>query len=151
MNTALYGHMLMQLGTEFQILRDVPAEDIERTAGPCVAEGIRRLRSGQVERTAGYDGVYGKIGQLTDAERQAFSGQVSLFSGAAPAGKKAKETQSLSVKKMAGETERKHTAAAPGLNETQRAAVEADGRVVAVSAGPGTGKTRTLLPDCPSD
>ena len=143
-NTALYEHMLKQLGTEFQILREVPAEDIEHTAGPCVAEGIRRLRSGQVERTAGYDGVYGKIGLLTDAERQAFSGQVSLFGGAAPAKKKTRETKSLSVKKMAGETEQKRTAAAAGLNEAQRAAVEADGRVVAVSAGPGTGKTRTL-------
>ena len=142
-NTAIYEHMLSRLGTEFYILRDVPAEDIERTAGPCVAEGIRRLRGGQVERTAGYDGVYGKIGLLTDAEREALSGQESLFGIAAPAKKKAEETRALSVKKTAGERSQKHTAAA-GLNEAQRAAVEADGRAVAVSAGPGTGKTRTL-------
>ena len=142
-NTAIYEHLLSRLGTEFYILRDVPAEDIERTAGPCVAEGIRRLRGGQVERTAGYDGVYGKIGLLTDAEREALSGQESLFGIAAPAKKKAEETRALSVKKTAGERSQKHTAAA-GLNEAQRAAVEADGRAVAVSAGPGTGKTRTL-------
>ena len=143
-NAALYGHMLSRLGPEFHILRDAPVEDIEHTAGPCVAEGIRRLRSGKVERTAGYDGVYGKIGLLTDAEREALSGQVSLFGTAVPAKKKVKENKSLPVKQAAGERLQRHAAAAAGLNEAQRAAVEADGRTVAVSAGPGTGKTRTL-------
>ena len=143
-NAALYEHMISRLGPEFHILRDAPVEDIEHTAGPCVAEGIRRLRSGKVERTAGYDGVYGKISLLTDAEREALSGQVSLFGTAAPAKKKVKESKSLPVKQAAGERLQRHAAAAAGLNEAQRAAVEADGRVVAVSAGPGTGKTRTL-------
>ena len=40
----LYEHMLHTLGAEFSILRDLPAEEIERVTGPCVAEGIRRLR-----------------------------------------------------------------------------------------------------------
>ena len=142
-NAALYMHMLSRLGPEFRILRDIPVEDIERTAGPCVAEGIRRLRSGQVERTAGYDGVYGKIGLLTSAEREALSGQECLFGAAVPAQKSEKAPKSLPVKKTAGTAEQKHKAAA-GLNEAQRAAVEAESRAVAVSAGPGTGKTRTL-------
>ena len=60
--------MLHTLGPEFSILREVPTEDIARAAGPCVAEGIRRLRLGQVKRQAGFDGEYGTITLLTPAE-----------------------------------------------------------------------------------
>ena len=77
--------MLHTLGPEFSILREVPTEDIARAAGPCVAEGIRRLRLGQVKRQAGFDGEYGTITLLTPAEIEQFSGQISLFGPAAPA------------------------------------------------------------------
>ena len=56
--SAQYESMLRQLGPEFPILREIAPEDIERAAGPCVAEGIRRLRAGKVERSPGYDGAY---------------------------------------------------------------------------------------------
>nr|MDE7244957.1 endonuclease Q family protein [Oscillospiraceae bacterium] len=59
--SALYTKMLDALGPEFFILREAPVSDIERTAGPCVAEGIRRLRLGEVERRPGFDGEYGVI------------------------------------------------------------------------------------------
>ncbi len=39
-----YEDLLQRLGPEFAILRERPLEEIERAAGPCVAEGIRRLR-----------------------------------------------------------------------------------------------------------
>ena len=76
---AIYEQMLGELGPEFYILRDAPIEDIAHAAGPCVAEGIRRLRLGEVERRAGYDGAYGTITLLTPAEIGRFSGQISLF------------------------------------------------------------------------
>lgn len=57
----IYQELLETLGTEFQILREIPPEDIERQAGSLIGEGIRRLRKGQVERIPGYDGEYGKI------------------------------------------------------------------------------------------
>ena len=43
---ALYENMLQSLGPEFHILREVPVGEVERVAGPCVAEGLRRLRLG---------------------------------------------------------------------------------------------------------
>lgn len=55
----LYEHMLKELGAEFLILRQAPIGDIEQAAGPCIAEGIRRLRQGKVERRAGFDGDTG--------------------------------------------------------------------------------------------
>ena len=60
--------MIETLGTEFAILRQVPLEDIRKEAGSLVAEGIGRLRRGEVERTPGFDGEYGKISLLTPEE-----------------------------------------------------------------------------------
>lgn len=53
--------LLENLGAEFQILREVPIEDIGLTGGDVLAEGIRRLRKGEVIRKPGFDGEYGKI------------------------------------------------------------------------------------------
>lgn len=60
-----FEQMLQTLGTEFDILRNVPAEDIKTCAGERLAEGIENVRTGNVKRIPGYDGEYGKI-QLFD-------------------------------------------------------------------------------------
>lgn len=57
----VYLDMLRRLGPEFEILRNLPIEEIRSTSGELVAEGIRRLREGKVERISGFDGEYGKI------------------------------------------------------------------------------------------
>ena len=44
-----------------------------------MAEGIRRLRAGQVERSPGFDGEYGKITLLSPDEMDMLAGQTSLF------------------------------------------------------------------------
>lgn len=60
-----FEQMLQTLGTEFDILRNVPSEDIKSCAGERIAEGIENVRTGKVKRIPGYDGEYGKI-QLFD-------------------------------------------------------------------------------------
>ena len=60
-----FEQMMQTLGTEFDILRNVPAEDIKSCAGERIAEGIENVRTGNVKRIPGYDGEYGKI-QLFD-------------------------------------------------------------------------------------
>ena len=60
-----FEQMLQTLGTEFDILRNVPSEDIKSCAGERIAEGIENVRNGKVKRIPGYDGEYGKI-QLFD-------------------------------------------------------------------------------------
>lgn len=54
-----YIDLLRKLGPEFSILREIPLDLVERAAGPCVAEGIRRLRRGRwssVQATTGNTG-----------------------------------------------------------------------------------------------
>ena len=55
-----FEQMIQTLGTEFDILRNVPSEDIKSCAGERIAEGIENVRTGNVKRIPGYDGEYGK-------------------------------------------------------------------------------------------
>ena len=65
-----YNALLHHLGPEFYILRQAPLEDISHASGPSVAEGIRRMRAGEVTLSPGYDGEYGKIHLLDETQIQ---------------------------------------------------------------------------------
>ena len=140
---ARYEAMLQQLGSEFYILRQADLSDIQRVAGPAVAEGIRRLRLGQVERVPGYDGAFGHVVLLTPAEREALEGQTSLF-GAAKAKTPKKQGQPAAPKQSSPKKEQGPSQPTAQLNPEQRRAAEWTGPALAVVAGPGTGKTKTL-------
>ena len=139
---ALYEEMLHKLGPEFPILRELPISDIEAAAGPCVAEGIRRLRAGQVERRPGFDGEYGMISLLTPSEIERLNGQISLFLPDSTTVPSSKSDRSKVLSKKTGHTQRQAKQAS--LNAQQQAAVSSSESVTAVIAGPGTGKTNTL-------
>ena len=147
-----YEEMLRSLGSEFHILRQAPVEDIERLAGPCVAEGIRRMRAGKVNPVPGFDGEYGKIGILSEEERDALAGQLRFFPGGeelpAPRKKAAPKKKAPPLREERSETAAElHPETGPlaGLNDEQKAAATATEPAVAVVAGPGTGKTKTLV------
>ena len=145
---AAYLELLNRLGPELFILRELPVEEAERTAGFAVAEGLRRLRAGRVIRKAGYDGEYGVISLFEPKELELLGGQTSLLELAGlPAG----PSRGGRGRKPGPPPAATNPEAAPpepraaALNERQREAVEAAERVVAVIAGPGTGKTGTLV------
>lgn len=58
---SVYEQLTSSLGSEFKILLESPLPDIERVAGPKVAEGIGKVRSGDISIEPGYDGVFGKV------------------------------------------------------------------------------------------
>lgn len=159
----LYGEMLRTLGTEFEILRKVPVEDIQKQAGYYIGEGIRRLREGQAERHPGFDGEYGTIKLFRGSELEDTQGQMNLFEGFGfenmlqpepekIPGENNQEKKPEGLALTAQETV-SHVQENPvktpeplwGLNEKQREAVESIHPVTAVIAGPGTGKTKTLI------
>ncbi len=78
---SLYARLVRSIGPELVILREAPLPDLERIAGPALAEGIRRLREGRVRVTPGYDGVYGKVELLSPAERKALNGKALRVKG----------------------------------------------------------------------
>ena len=74
-----YVALLGKLGSELAILQDIPLEIIAQTGGALLAEGIRRMRSGELTIDAGYDGEYGVIKLFDDQERAVSSAQIGLF------------------------------------------------------------------------
>jgi uncharacterized protein (TIGR00375 family) len=150
------GRLVGALGPELSILREVPLDDLRRVGGARLAEGIGRLRRGEVTREAGYDGEYGTIRLFgpDELDGSALFAMTDLPAPAQPPNNSA-ERPRLSHPAPAPRAGRGGAAASPaspgtgtasvldGLDPDQRAAATAAGPLLII-AGPGTGKTRTL-------
>ncbi|MFV2102234.1 UvrD-helicase domain-containing protein [Micromonospora sp. LOL_024] len=80
--------LVAALGSELEILTRVPVDEISRVGGELLAEGIGRLRRGEVRRVPGYDGEYGVITLFDPAElggAGTSAGQETLFDVPVPA------------------------------------------------------------------
>ncbi|MEU0076395.1 UvrD-helicase domain-containing protein [Micromonospora tulbaghiae] len=80
--------LIAALGPELEILTRTPISEIGRVGGELLAEGIGRLRRGEVRRVPGYDGEYGVITLFDPAELGASgarAGQETLFDVPVPA------------------------------------------------------------------
>ncbi len=138
-----YFSLLARAGDEFRILREAPLDAVETLAGPIVAEGLRRLRVGQVLRRPGFDGEFGRVSLFAPGEISALKGQTLLALGELPA-QQARPARAVRRGEQAQAEKKPQEAAALALNEEQRRAAEFVGHALAVTAGPGTGKTGTL-------
>ena len=140
----LYFNLLQELGSELDILMDLPLSDIRAAGGDLVAEAIRRMRDGEIEPIPGYDGEFGTIKIFKEGEREDIKKQESLF--ALPDTTPPKKNERGSEKFVKTDVPKKIREANVdyGLNDEQRQAVEFRGAPLIVQAGPGTGKTRTL-------
>lgn len=141
-----YEDMLSKLGSEFEILREIPVEDIRKESGYMIAEGIRRLRKGEVQRHPGFDGEYGTIKLFHVSELEDTEGQISFFETLGI--KEQEEAADVKLPMLKKTAIPEETIALPRvavLNAKQQQAVESIEPVVAVIAGPGTGKTKTLV------
>ncbi len=77
---------LIASNTEFKILIDLPEAELNKITDERTAQGILRVRAGDVRITPGYDGVYGKTSIFSDKnlppqENQLNKGneQISMF------------------------------------------------------------------------
>lgn len=77
---AEYHDVLARLGDEFTVLRNTPTQAISEAGFPVLALAIERLRSGNVVRDPGYDGVFGTVKVFKNAvERLETMNQLSLL------------------------------------------------------------------------
>ncbi|MCP4622815.1 MAG: DNA helicase UvrD, partial [bacterium] len=74
-----YETLLAKLGPELSILQAIPPSDIGQVGGALLAEGIQKMRRGEVTTAAGYDGQFGVIKLFEKQERSSFLPQLSLF------------------------------------------------------------------------
>jgi DNA helicase-2/ATP-dependent DNA helicase PcrA len=156
-----YQATLDKLGSEFNILRNLDAADIEQAGISLLPEAIERMRRQEISVIPGYDGQYGRVQIFKDHERARLMGQQSLFKLPIT---QPSELESIPLRKNIDGSKKvrpdleiaktknvKAKALMTGpestliqLNDRQHRAVEnPDGRMLII-AGPGTGKTRTL-------
>ncbi|QJB55150.1 UvrD-helicase domain-containing protein [Pseudodesulfovibrio sp. zrk46] len=140
----LYMKLIKEFGNEMDILQRVPAEDLERQS--ChLGEGITRMREGNVIRKAGFDGEFGVISVFNEKERAQIKNGATLID--IPA--KKTSTDDTEDEEPAPAcvpfTTPKDEAKPLTYNPAQQAAIDAGPGAVLVLAGPGTGKTQTLM------
>lgn len=148
-----YQQLVERFGSEFDILRTIPGEDLGQSGIPMLGEAIERMRNDRVHFEPGYDGEYGRVSIFSDAERLDLCGQQTLFGGL---------SMETSKKTLPAEKEKKtpvlfkeaplpfdppsfsQTDPMASLNPEQQAVVDHAHGPMIVSAGPGTGKTHTI-------
>jgi len=151
--------LLSKLGAELTILREVALDDIRKIGGSLLAEAIRRMRTGELQFDAGYDGEFGTIKIFTEEERkkmktkslfiEAEFAQLEIAPALAATTLVVKDaSEEFSTAPPASQTNRsKHgneESNRYGLNDQQLQAVQTTKNNLIIVAGPGTGKTRTL-------
>ena len=147
--TKEYERLISKFGSEFSILRDVPADELSKDF-PLLGEGISRLRKGQVIKHAGYDGEYGVIRLFEENElvkKNFVNLKFDIDIPTTPS--KPAKNYTVSHKEFnISQIKDIHTDAENekfyGLDEFQQAAVENTNNQLLIIAGPGSGKTTVL-------
>jgi len=65
-----YQRLIQQFSNEFNVLLNVPLEELNKSTLPEIAEGIKRVRKGELIIEPGYDGEFGKVRIFHEAEKK---------------------------------------------------------------------------------
>ncbi|GHV52106.1 DNA helicase [Spirochaetia bacterium] len=157
---AAYGNLIEKAGSEFSILINMSAGEIEKLkipviSGELLAEAIGRMRSGKVTISPGYDGEYGVIRVFpvgkapTDKNEGALFENIpvaskELFKQIPPGAQKEKPVQKKQSRKPQEESVDVHNPTTFVPDPDQEKALSHEGRRTIIIAGPGTGKTALL-------
>ncbi len=137
----MYNQLLRDFGSELDILRRAPVEELKKSSA-LLAEAVDRMRKGRVRRHSGYDGEYGRISMFTPRELLEFRhGRTFSLGG------EAEKNEEIGQKwrKPVSTVQDRDLAEDFSPNEMQVSAMVAGPGPVLVLAGPGTGKTQTLM------
>jgi len=140
-----YGKLIRIFDSEFNLLLNVPVDEISARYSPVLGEAVSRIRKGKVIKRAGFDGEFGVIKVFEQGELKELVGQSALFK-TEKVGKKIEPPAKPSLLEFIPSRREQAPRTTPkSLNTEQLAAVTAKARHIVVTAGPGTGKTHTLV------
>lgn len=161
-----YAQLIAHFGPELDILHKVE-ESALRQHWEALGEGIARMRRGDVIRQGGYDGEYGTVRVFSPQEVAALStgrtraclpgmavptpsqrGRAAVSSASTTPQPATGKTLSPAAPSQAEQITKHATLTRPTVqeaSEAQQSIMEADDRPLLVLAGPGAGKTRTLV------
>ena len=139
----LYSQLIGRFGSEFNILLKAPDEELA-TVSPLLAEAIKRMRTGKVIRHGGFDGEFGVIRVFEEKERERLAGQSFLFGVTVPKKKKSARKSAEKIEQHP-DTPAEEPDPSKIKNPSQESAISCPEPRIMVIAGPGTGKTHTLV------
>ena len=139
----IFTRVISAFGNEFDLLHTISVDEIKAKSGELLAEAIRRLREHEVHPQGGYDGEYGIISIFRPGEVNQITGQKDLFG---TGGSESRVVRTPKVQSLISvpQSEKNKEKAINTPNSEQLLAIQQDGNTL-VTAGPGTGKTNTLI------
>jgi len=140
-----YARLIRLFNSEFNLLMNVSIDEIQSRCSPVLAEAVQRIRKGKVIRRAGYDGEFGVIKVFEQGELHELAGQSSLFERRIPPKKVAAKVTPSLFEALPVQQKKVPKKNLQALNQEQKAAVQDEAEHIIVIAGPGTGKTFTLV------
>ena len=145
----VYHRLIKNLGPELSILLEAGLDDVALAGGepgPLISRAIDNMRRGRVHARPGFDGQYGVIEVVTQADRDEIMGQQLMWHSAKRPVKKSQKKADLKPgPKIAEDTPASQSGqSAEKLNDRQLAAVSAPPGPSIIVAGPGSGKTLAL-------
>lgn len=143
---ARYDHLLARLGPELHILLDAPIDELASVGGELLGHAISKMRAGEIHATAGYDGEFGTIKIFSSQQWNEVHGRMALFELASIPKKVRIKVDEQKLGTDQKSAQRQGPALAQtGLNDEQHSAIDAPIGPIMIIAGPGTGKTKTLV------
>ncbi len=140
-----YSKLISMFDSEFNLLLNVSVDEISQRYSPILGEAVNRIRREKVIRSAGFDGEFGVIKVFAPGELKKLTGQFSLFKTDKPKVKSKVPSKPSLLEFVPTREEKNARDVEKFLNPEQLAAISASGRHIVVTAGPGTGKTYTLV------
>ncbi|MDR1417839.1 MAG: UvrD-helicase domain-containing protein [Endomicrobium sp.] len=149
-----YEKLIQKLGSELDILRNTPIDQISKNHSSLLGEAILRLRNGQVIKHAGFDGEYGVIKLFEQKELERKNSTNLMFDmeiSTKPS--KIEEKPVSSPKEIPELYYQNYNFDTPvldnkgvlsGLDEYQLSAIKNTNKHLLIIAGPGSGKTTVL-------
>lgn len=139
-----YHRLIDMIGPEFTILNESDKETLDRTGVPLLWEAIIRMRENRVKFSPGFDGEFGKVKLFSQDERESLLGMRKLFNIKSP-GHQKRGRKIINKEKVKPERKNSHPIKNKiVLNKEQKKVVAHENGPILISAGPGTGKTRTI-------
>ena len=130
--------LISRLGGELPLLMDADLAEVRAAAGDVLALALTRMRAGEVFKEPGYDGRFGRVRVFGEHEDDLLFSADLFGKPLARPKKRAKAAASSSRKSDP-------PAAGLRLGPVQKDIAACREGVLVVRAGPGTGKTRTLV------
>ncbi len=142
-----YLKCIERFGSELNLLLHTPIQEIRDNYSTLLAEAVNRVREKEVIRRAGYDGEFGVISVFQPGEKERFAGQGDIFAEKKQRSKKQKNVRRTVKEKQVSTSvnKEKEKAEKMAANPEQTEVIFHSPGHILVQAGPGTGKTYTLI------